>query len=216
MHKQLNFPSTIMDMNSLFAAAQKYGPALAQQYGPQVMEFMSRKYILPCITHSLTADSEKDSHAQQHPHVAEHTDAIDEHIQNHPEQHRPVSHEDAAAAKDAHEEIYSRVHQQSDHEKQQMLKAKGPDAVSGAIMTHVMNTKSSEELGGSSLSALLPLLLSEATKLLGPEADPGFKATIMKKVGMLALQSKLKAGGGGHGGGGGGGGVSELLAMFAK
>ncbi|KAJ7246333.1 hypothetical protein B0H12DRAFT_1126742 [Mycena haematopus] len=40
--------------------------------------------LLPIASHSLTTDPEKSTHAQQHPHVAEHEQAIDEHIQNHP------------------------------------------------------------------------------------------------------------------------------------
>jgi len=85
------------------------------------------------------------------------------------------------------------------------LESHGADAVGGAVVTQVMQKVMA---GGGSLdiNTLMPLVMSEASNLLGGNANPGFKGEVMQKVAMMAFKSQLS--------GGGGGGMMSILQKF--
>jgi len=135
--------------------------------------------------------------AQENPEDEEHYRRAAQHAANNTEEHRPLSDEEADRAKDAHQKIY--------HEKAD-VESMGSDAVGGAVITQVMKTMSSGG-GGGGTDQLMSMAFTEASKLLGGGADPGFKGEVMQKVAMMALKSQLS-------GGGGGGGMMTILQKF--
>ncbi|KAK7064074.1 hypothetical protein R3P38DRAFT_3165082 [Favolaschia claudopus] len=156
--------------------------------------------LFPCIIPGADNDDAPRQAAQEHPEDEEHYKRAARHAAENTDDHRPVSDEEVSNAKEAHQKIYK------DNNKDN-LERHGSDAVGGAVVTEVMQ-KVMASGGDIDIKSLMPLVMSEASKLLGGNADPGFKGEVMQKVTMLALKSQLSSGGGG------GGGMASLLNKF--
>ncbi|KAJ7893543.1 hypothetical protein B0H13DRAFT_2037402 [Mycena leptocephala] len=141
--------------------------------------------------------------AEENPEDEEHYQRATQHITNHPEQHQPLSNDEAEAAKEAHQKIYKQNNKED-------LESHGADAVGGAVVAEVMQ-KVMASGGNIDINTLLPLVMKEASGLLnssggGGGVSSGFKGEVMQKVAMTAFKSQLS--------GGGGGGMMTLLQKF--
>ncbi|KAJ7161393.1 hypothetical protein C8R43DRAFT_992718 [Mycena crocata] len=138
--------------------------------------------------------------AQENPDDEEYYKQASEHVKSNTSQHNPPSDEEAEEAKAAHHKIY-RQQQTSD------MESMGSDAVGGAVATEAI--QKFLQSGGSDPKDLIAFAMTEASKLMGGNADPGFKGAVMQKAAMMAFKSQL-----GGSGGGGGGGMMTMLQKF--
>ncbi|KAF8216018.1 hypothetical protein K438DRAFT_621155 [Mycena galopus ATCC 62051] len=144
---------------------------LAQQYGPQAIEL-----IYPA-------------------HFQEHGPAVAEHLQNHGPV-KPVSDEEIEEAKGAHKEFY---HEDGRPRAPQDGREPNPDRVAAAAVTQAMHEAKRHPPphspgGGFDMNALMPMVMSQATGLLGAlEAQPELKAAVMQKVGTMVFKTQAKA-----------------------
>ncbi|KAJ6604846.1 hypothetical protein DFH09DRAFT_1123935 [Mycena vulgaris] len=133
---------------------------------------------------------------QENPDDAEYYQQASQHVANHTDQHRPPSDDEAEEAKQAHHKIYKKG--ETDN-----MESMGADAVGGAAATEAIQKFLSG--GGGDQKDLVAFAMTEASKLLGGNADPGFKGMVMQKAAMMAFKSQL---------GGGGGGMMTVLQKF--
>ncbi|KAJ7103340.1 hypothetical protein B0H15DRAFT_207327 [Mycena belliarum] len=140
--------------------------------------------------------------AQENPDDAEYYENASKHVANHTNEHKPPSDDEVEEAKQAHHKIYRQG-------KQDDLESMGADAVGGAVATEAIQKFLGGGGGGS--NDLVAFAMTQASQLLGGNADPGFKGQVMQKVAMMAFKSQL----GGSGGGGGGGG-NAMIGMLQK
>ncbi|KAJ6575306.1 hypothetical protein B0H19DRAFT_1344221 [Mycena capillaripes] len=172
-----------------------YFPLCIDQLLGLAQTFMENQHAVSHAAQENPEDEEHYRRAAQH--AANNTVRLPSDPIAYSEEHRPLSDEEADRAKDAHQKIY--------HEKAD-VESMGSDAVGGAVITQVMKTMSSSG-GGGGTDQLMSMAFTEASKLLGGGADPGFKGEVMQKVAMMALKSQLS-------GGGGGGGMMTILQKF--
>jgi len=129
-----------------------------------------------------------------------HYQAAAEHIQNaqfDPSKHHPPTEEEMQHAAHAHQRIY---------ENNQDVNQEEPDAIGGAVVAHVLQQAGGSGGGMPDMASLLPMMMSEASTLLGNAGSPpSLKTQVMQKIGMMALKSQL---------GGGGGGMLSVLQKF--
>ncbi|KAJ6504429.1 hypothetical protein DFH09DRAFT_1201643 [Mycena vulgaris] len=116
---------------------------------------------------------------QENPDDAEYYQQASQH-----DQHRPPSDDEAEEAKQAHHKIYKKG--ETDN-----MESMGADAVGGAAATEAIQKFLSG--GGGDQKDLVAFAMTEASKLLGGNADPGFKGMVMQKAAMMAFKSQLGA-----------------------
>ncbi|KAJ7246334.1 hypothetical protein B0H12DRAFT_1126756 [Mycena haematopus] len=128
-----------------------------------------------------------------------HIQAAQAHVQNaqfDPEEHKPPTEHEVQHAASAHKRIY---------EDNKDVNSETPDAVGGAVVAHVLQQFSGSG-GVPDMASLLPMMMDEASSLLGnANAKPDMKTQVMQKIGMMALKSQM---------GGGGGGMLTILQKF--
>ncbi|KAF7347674.1 hypothetical protein MVEN_01524500 [Mycena venus] len=169
---------------------------------------LSLSWKTSSVSHNSSWLANNDQHAarqaaEENPEDEEHYQRATQHVANHPEEHRPLSDDEAEDAKRAHQKIY----QQNNKED---LESHGADAVGGAVVTEVMQ-KVMASGGNLDMNTLLPLVMKEASGLLnssggGGGVSSGFKGEVMQKVAMMAFKSQLS--------GGSGGGMMTILQKF--
>ncbi|KAJ7110027.1 hypothetical protein C8R44DRAFT_801220 [Mycena epipterygia] len=153
---------------------------------------IAQQFMAPPHDHEHTVNKA----SEENPEDSQYYEEASKHVANHTDQHRPPSDEETEQAKQAHHQIYREGNKDN-------LESMGADAVGGAVATEAIQKFLSG--GGGDSKDLVAFAMTQASALLGGDAQPGFKAMVMKKAAMMAFKSQL---------GGGGGGMMGMLQKF--